>query len=157
MKIRLLASFFSIHRTWKMKETHYKLPQGVLTMVVQMIRTLLWDLKGWQKKNFSKNSFFRDEKSFWRIFPRNIEYEKHQGTIYKGPEIVLTFTLELVTSFFEDLRSCWKHKFLKKKKGNPSSEEKKRPIFSRFIEQGKLMEQFIKAHKMFWLWLFKRW
>ena len=50
--------------------------------------------------NISRKSFLRDLKSFWPIFPRISEYEKQQGTIYEGPQIILTFTLELVTAFF---------------------------------------------------------
>ena len=51
--------------------------------------------------NISKNSFLRDDKSFRPKFPRNIEYGKQQRSNYKGPQNILTFNLELVTSIFK--------------------------------------------------------
>ena len=39
-------------------------------------------------------------------FSRIYEYDKPQGTIYKGPQAILTITLELMREFFRDLRGC---------------------------------------------------
>ena len=44
--------------------------------------------------NISNNSCFHDERSFWPFSPCNIECDKPQGTIYKGPQAILAFTLE---------------------------------------------------------------
>ena len=86
--------------------------------------------------NFSKNSCFDDDRSFWPIFPRMIECNKPLGTIIKGPEAILTGTVELKGACFRDLRGCWKHKFLEKRASSPV---KKMfwPFFSRNIEQDK--------------------
>ena len=52
------------------------------------------------ERNFSKNSGFHDERSFWPIIPCIIECAKPQGSICKGPQAVLTITLELNGAFF---------------------------------------------------------
>ena len=71
--------------------------------------------KGLIETNISKNSCFHDDKSFWHVFPRIIDCDQHQGTIYKGPQNILTFTLEHLSEHFLDLRGCWKHKVFKKR------------------------------------------
>ena len=42
----------------------------------------------------------------WPIFSRIIECDKPQGTIFKGPQAILTITVELIRAFLEDLRGC---------------------------------------------------
>ena len=100
--------------------------------------------------NISKKIFFLGDKCFWPTFPCIIACGKHQGTFYKGPQIFLTFTLELIRACFFDLNGCWKHKVLKTKAFFPVKETFW-PSFSHFIERGKVMEHNIRVQKVFWL------
>ena len=43
---------------------------------------------------------FPTKKILFPIFSRNIECDKPQGRIYKGPQAILTITLELIRAFF---------------------------------------------------------
>ena len=84
----------------KFKEHFYKCPQGILKIIVQMIRSFLWDVRGRWKKNISKNSFFHGDKRFWPTFPRIIDCGKPQETLVKGPQAILTITVELENAIF---------------------------------------------------------
>ena len=50
--------------------------------------------------NFSKNSCFHDDKSFWPFFRRLNECDKPRGTFHIGPQPILIFTVELIRVFF---------------------------------------------------------
>ena len=52
--------------------------------------------------NTSKNSCFNDDKSFCPIFPRIIECDKPLGTFQKGPQAVLTLTVDFIRAFFRN-------------------------------------------------------
>ena len=86
------------------------------------------------------------KKSFWPKPPPIIECDKPQGTVYISSEASVTITLEKLRLFLQDLRSCWKHNFLKKK-GNPSSEEKNWAVFSRIFEFDKPQGTVFKGAK----------
>ena len=88
------------------------------------------------KTNISKNSCFHDDKSSRPISRPNIECDKPQGTNHKGPQAILTITVELIGACFCDLRGCWNLIFLEKKAIFPV---KKLfwPSFSRSIERDK--------------------
>ena len=45
----------------------------------------------------------------------NIECDKPQETYYSVPQALLTITVELMGALFQDLWSCLKQKFLKKR------------------------------------------
>ena len=49
--------------------------------------------------NISKNSCFHDDKSFWPIFRHFIENDKPQETIYRGPQAILTISVESIGAF----------------------------------------------------------
>ena len=67
----------------KPQGTTHKGAQGFLTILVQMIRSALWDLRRRKKQTFQKIAFLRDYKNFCPNVPRIIEDDKHQETIYK--------------------------------------------------------------------------
>ena len=73
------------------------------------------------------------KKSFWSTFPPIIKCDKPQGTVSNSPEASLTITVEKLRSFLQDLRSCWKQNFWKRKATFPV---KKRfwPFYSLFLE-----------------------
>ena len=52
-------------------------------------------------------------------FSRSTEQDKYQGTICKGPQSILTITVELIRSILQDLRGSWKHRFLEQKANFP--------------------------------------
>ena len=45
-----------------------------------------------------------------------IESDKHQATTFGGPQVVLTIILQATWSFLRELRCCWKHKILSRKR-----------------------------------------
>ena len=55
-------------------------------------------------QSFEKKGNLSIDKKLWRIFPRSIEYDKPKGTIYKGPQGILTITVEIIRAFFETYR-----------------------------------------------------
>ena len=89
------------------------------------------------------------KKTMWPIFSRIIECDKPQGTIFKGPQAILTITVELIRAFLEDLRGCWKHQFLKKRQYF----QWKRLCGLFFLVLSNvtnLRVQFLRVHKLFW-------
>ena len=72
--------------------------------------------------NISKSCGFHGDNRFWPFFLRIMESDKPQGTIYKGSQSTQSFTSEVIGSVLQDLRSCWKHNFLKKKAIPPMKE-----------------------------------
>ena len=54
------------------------------------------------------------DKRFRPIFTPIIEYDKPDGTIFKGPQGILTINVELKRSSLWDLRGRWKQTFQKK-------------------------------------------
>ena len=129
----------------KHQGTTYKVPQGNLTIKVEVIRPFLQDPLGcWKHKFLKKNANFPVKKRFSPISSRIIEQDKRQGTTYKGPQGNLTKNVEVERPFPQDPRGCWKHKFLKKKAVFPV---KKRfsPISSRIIERDERPETTYKG------------
>ena len=57
------------------------------------------------------------------IFSHNIECDKPQGTFCKGPQAILTITVELIRAFFLGPESLLKTQIFEKKKGNLRSEK----------------------------------
>ena len=64
---------------------------------------------------FWKISCSHGDKRFWLTFFKNINCEKSPGTVCKCSNDFLTFTTEVIGSFLQHMRGCWKHNFLKKK------------------------------------------
>ena len=97
-----------------------------------------------------KKGYLPDGKRFWLIFTRNIECEKPQGTICKGPKDTMKITVEVIGSFLQHLRCCWKHKKLEKR----YSFQWKKIHFSLFFlvlsNMTNVREQLIRPHKVFW-------
>ena len=60
------------------KVTYYWVPQGIL----------------------AKKAIFLAKKLLRPVFSRIVEYGKPQGTIYKGPQVVVTVIVLVIRSFF---------------------------------------------------------
>ena len=58
----------------------------------------------------------------WPIFSRNIECDKPHGRFCKGPQAILTITVELIRAFFLGPESLLKTQFFEKI-GNLSNEK----------------------------------
>ena len=138
----------------KRQRTTYKGPQGNLTINVEVIRPFLQELGGCWKHKFLKKKNFPVEKRFSPIFSRIIESDKPRNRIWKCPKSILTFNVEVIRSFLQDLRGCWKHKFLKKKATFPV-EKRFLPILSRIIHCDKSQGTNFKFHEAFWQILWK--
>ena len=65
---------------------------------------------------FERKANFPVKKSFWPNRPPINECDKPQGTVNISSEARVTITLEKLRSFLLDLRGCWRHNFLKKKR-----------------------------------------
>ena len=57
---------------------------------------------------------FPMKKLLWPFFSRNIECDKPQGTSCKGPQAILTITVEFITAFFLGPESLLKTQFFEK-------------------------------------------
>ena len=112
-KKKLWPSFSRNVEYGKCERTIYNVPKKNLTKYCANYQTVSLEPKRSIETNIPKCSVFTMTKN-WPIFPRVIECDKPQGPIDKGPQVVLTITLEVISAFFWDLRGCWKHKVLKK-------------------------------------------
>ena len=83
---------------------------------------------------FSKISCSHGDRRLWITFLSNIICVKPPRTVFKCPKGSLTLTLEVILSFLQDLRSCWKNNFSKKKAILPVRKKNYGPPFSRFIK-----------------------
>ena len=127
--------------------TAYKVPQGNLTINVEVIRPFLLDPRGCWKHKFLKNkAIFPVKKRISPISSRITEHDKRQGTTYKVPQGNLTINVEVIRPFLLDPRCCWKHKFLKNKAIFPV-EKRLSPISSRIIEHDKRPETTYKGRQ----------
>ena len=79
MQKRFWPIFSPVLEHDKCRGTIFEGPYSFLTIVVQLIRTFLMELKRSTETNISKFSRFHDDKCFWPIFPRIIECDKPQG------------------------------------------------------------------------------
>ena len=103
---------------------------------------------------WKKKAIFQVKKLLWPIFSRIIECHKAQGTVSKGPKSFLTFTVELIRAFFQDLWGCWKHKFLKK--GNICSEKYIAACFFFVLSRvTNLKGRIVRVQQVFWQLLSK--
>ena len=51
-----------------------------------------------KKQTFGKKGSLSCEKNLLAFFSRSIQLDKYQGTLYKGPQGNLTFTVDVITS-----------------------------------------------------------
>ena len=100
-------------------------------------------------RTFSKISCSHGDRSFWLNFHRLITCDKPPGTVCKCPQSLLTFTVEVMRSFLQDLRGCWKNNFSKKRQSfqwgkNYGS------LFLVLSSMTNLKGQFVTVFKVFW-------
>ena len=80
--------------------TIYKCPHAFLTFTVEIISAFFGPKRLLITQIFEKKAKFPVKKIFWPIFARNMELDKCQGTIYKGPQGILTIILQMIGNFF---------------------------------------------------------
>ena len=85
----------------KCQATIYQGPQGILTNFVQMIRSLLWDLRGRQKQTFQNIAVFKMTKIFWPVFSLYHRLSQTSGNNFMGS-----------TSYFDNYFITYKGIFL---------------------------------------------
>ena len=114
---KILAFFFSYNRVIeheKSQRTLCKSPQGNLSFTAEVIRSNFKKSKRLLKKIFEKKGKLSSEKKILAFFSRIIECDKPPGTFCKCPKGIPTFTVEVITSLLQHLRSCGKkHSFIK--------------------------------------------
>ena len=135
--------------------TTYKVPQGNLTINVEVIRPFLKDPRGfWKQKILKNKAIFSVKKRFSPISSRIMEYDKRPETTYKGRQGNLTFNVEVIRKFLHDPRGCWKHNFLKKKAIFPVKKDFR--LFLLVIQNlTNNMEQLIRVDKVTWQLMLK--
>ena len=79
---------------------------------------------------FSKISCTHGDKRFWLTFLKNINCDKPLRTVCKCSKGFSTTTMEIIRSFLQHMRGCWKHNFLKKKAIFPVRKKIMAPFFS---------------------------
>ena len=125
-KIFVKKAIFTVKRLWptssriiehnKCQETAYKVPQGNMTINVNVKRSFLQEPRDcWKHKLLKKKATFPVKKRFSPIFSRIIEQGERQKTTYKGPQGNMTINVEVIRPFLQDPRGCWKHRILKKR------------------------------------------
>ena len=100
--------------------THVKNPRGPNTRVHKVFWQL-WKIFSVTPKRLLKTSIFEKKRQTFKWMKDFglsfciIGCDKLQGTIDKGPQGILIFTVEVIGSFLWDLTGCCKRKFLKKR------------------------------------------
>ena len=89
------------------------------------------------------------EEKILAFFSRIIECDKPQGTKYKRPQGILTTTVGVIRSTLQDLRGCWKHKFLKIYATFPV-EKRFWPFFLGLSSVTYLKRQTVRVQKVVW-------
>ena len=137
----------------KLQGSIFNAPQAFLTVTVEFIRSLSWDLRGCWKHKFSKKINPCDEEKFSPTFPRKIECGKHHGAIDNCPKGILAKTVSY------NIISVLPNWLLKtenfERKGNLSKKEKLWLSFSVLSSVTNLKQQFIRVQKLFWQLLWK--
>ena len=99
---------------------------------------------------FERKANFPVKKSFWPNPPPIIECDKPQGTVYISSEASVTISLEKLRSFLQDLRGCWKHNFLKKKKEILPVKKKIGLFFLVYSSLTNLRGRFLRVQNLVW-------
>ena len=100
MKKTLWPIFSRIIGCDKPQGTICKGAKCILVFTVELIREFFKDLRGcWKHKLLKKMAAFPMKKILWPIFSPIMECDKPLGTIYKGPQAILTITVELIRAF----------------------------------------------------------
>ena len=141
---KLFAYFLCWHRVWETSINTLLEWTRFFDNFCGSYKILSVKTKGFLKtKPVEKLLFFRWKK-VGPFFPRSIEHDKPQGTIYMGPKGPLTITLDLLRAFLWQLRGCSQKKFAKEAN---IPLKKIRPIFSRINEFDKLNRTTLEATK----------
>ena len=75
-------------------------------MVLEFIGAFFRTQEVVQNTNFWNKGNFSSEKNYLTNFSRIIEFDKPQGTVYKGQHGLLSLTVKLIRSILRDLRGC---------------------------------------------------
>ena len=97
---------------------------------------------------------FPVKKRFWPTFWRILECDKPLLTRYTGQQSILTINVEVKVLILWHLRSCWKHKFLKKRQ----TFQWKKIVGLFFLPLSSvtnLRRLILRIHKIFWQILWK--
>ena len=133
VKKRFCPNFWQNLECNKPHLPHYTGQQSILTITVEDTGLILEHKKLLKTQLFEEKTNFPVKKSFWPVFSLILECDKPEGLKYEYPRSILTITFEVKGLILLHLRSCWKHKFLKKKANFPVKKSFC-CIFSRFIE-----------------------
>ena len=110
-----MAYFFSFYRTKQRSGIIFEGTQCLFDIFFAVDKLLSLGPKRSITRLFSKISCSDGDRRFWITFLSNINWDKPPGTVYKCPKGYLTITLEVIISFLQDLRGCWKNNFSKKR------------------------------------------
>ena len=97
---KILAYFSSYYCTWHMSGNKLSGSPRYFDNLCANDKITSLDPKRAIETNISKKSCFNNDKSRWPVSPRIIDCDNYQRTICRGPQVVLTFFVELIRSFF---------------------------------------------------------
>ena len=115
MKKRFWPIFSHFIENNKGQETFFEGPQGLFDIFFAIDKSSSLGPNMSIARFFSKISCSLGDKRFWLTFLENINCDKPPGTVCKCSKDFLTITMEVIRSFLQHMRGCWKHNFLKKK------------------------------------------
>ena len=150
---KILVYFFSQYRTWQMSGKNLYGSTRRFDNDCANDKNISLGHKRAIKTNNSRKAVSTMTKVFGPFFLVSSTVENIREQFIEAPKLFWQLRWNLSELFLRPKRLLKAQIF--QNKGNLSSEEKILAFLSRFIEHGKLMEQFKRAHKMFWLWLFK--
>ena len=108
---RYFGHFLTYCRVWQTTGNEL---WGFNRTVLEIIRSLLQDLRRCWKHVSFKKCYFSSKEKFRSQLPRNIGYDSSRWTVYESSSGILIFDVEAKRSFLYDLRGCWKQIFWKK-------------------------------------------
>ena len=97
----------------KDQKTFFEGPQGLFENFFAIDKNLSLGPKRSIARIFWKISCSHGDRRLWITFLSNINCDKHPGTVFKCQKGSLTITVEVIISFLQDLRGCWKNNFSK--------------------------------------------
>ena len=84
--------------------TTFKGPQAILTIFWKIKKRFLGTRGCWKHKVVKNKATYPVEKRLWPLLFRFIEHGNWQGTIYTGPQGVLTSIVQMIITFLWHLR-----------------------------------------------------
>ena len=148
MKEKFWPTFSHFIEQNKDQETFFEVPHGLFDHFSAINKNLSLGPKMSRARIFSKISCSHGDRSFWLNFHRLITRDKPLGAVCKCPQRLLTFTVDVMRSFLQDLRGCWQNNFSKKRQTFKWGKNYG-PLFLVLSSMTNLKGHFVRVFKVF--------